>query len=98
MNHWIHNIPCGYLLLNDQGRILEVNEYFIKLLNYDIKEVKDQFMDHFLSSASKLIFHSLFLMQIYTVGQMEEIYLTLKTKDKEDIPIQLNGKLSVREG
>jgi len=96
LNNWIHNIPCGYVLLNDQGRILEANEYLIELLKCDADDIKGQFMDHFLSVASKIIFHSLFLMQIYTVCQMEEIYLTFKTKDREDVPIQLNGKLLVK--
>ncbi len=98
MYSWIHKIPCGYVRLDDQGRILEANEYLIALLNYEEAEIKNQFMDHFLSSASKIIFHSLFLMQIFTDGQMEEIYLTLKSKNKDDVPIQLNGTLSVQDG
>jgi diguanylate cyclase (GGDEF)-like protein/PAS domain S-box-containing protein len=54
-------------------------------------------MDQFLSAASKIIFHSLFLMQIFTAEQMEEIYLTFKTKERVDIPVQLNGKLIVQD-
>lgn len=94
----MHHIPCGYLLLNEQGEILETNEYFLELINYPMEQVVGQFIDQYLSSASKIIFHSLFLMQIIHGGKMEEIYLTLKVKDMEDIPIQLNGKLDIKEG
>lgn len=95
MNSCRHQIPCGYLLLSEQGVILEANEYFAELLSYEQEQISGLYMDRFLSISSKIIFHSLFLMQIFTEGQMEEIYLTLKTKDSEDIPIQLNGRLAV---
>ncbi|WP_099469497.1 sensor domain-containing diguanylate cyclase [Konateibacter massiliensis] len=94
MNRQMYRIPCGYLLLNEQGMILESNEYFAELLNYEQEQISGLYMEHFLSSSSKIVFHSLFLMQMFSLGQLEEIYLTLKTKDGVDIPIQLNGKVT----
>ena len=94
----IDNAPCGYILLSGQGKVKEVNQTFQNLIEWGHEDIIDKNIEIFLSPASKIIFHSLFLMQIELVGQVEETYVTFKSKSNLEIPFLLSGKLVNSEG
>lgn len=95
----IKDVPCGYLLLTRQGIIEDINQNLLSLLEYDACEVIGKHIEAFLSAASKVIFHSLFYMQLASQGKAEEIYLTFRTDNGNDIPVLLNGCFAdVNEG
>lgn len=91
MNNGMKDVPCGYLLLTHQGIIEDINQNLLNLLEYEACEVIGKHIETFLSAASKVIFHSLFYMQLASQGKAEEIYLTFRTENGDDIPVLLNG-------
>ncbi|WP_182629427.1 PAS domain-containing sensor histidine kinase [Clostridium chromiireducens] len=90
--------PCGYLLLTTQGYIKDANEAFCKMIDYDCNELLDKHIESFLPTASKIIFHSLFLLQLQFDISVDEVYLTFKTKDETTIPILLMGNKETYNG
>lgn len=91
MSTGLREVPCGYLLLTKQGIIKDINENMLSLLEYSYEETAGVHIEKFLSAASRMIFHSLFFIQLTSFGRVEELYLTFKTKNGNDIPILLNG-------
>ncbi len=91
INSIFENIPCGYILLNNQGIITDANKKFLEMIEYEYGDVINKHIEEFLSVASKMLFHSLFLVNISITGIVEELYLTFKNKNGFDIPVLLNG-------
>lgn len=91
INSIFENIPCSYILLNNQGIITDANKKFLEMIEYEYGDVINKHIEEFLSVASKMLFHSLFLVNISVAGIVEELYLTFKNKNGFDIPVLLNG-------
>lgn len=85
------NAPCGYLTVTSQGLIKDVNQTLLTMLGYEQDDLLHQHMESLLTSASKMVFHSLFFLQLQLKGQIEEIYVTLKGKNREEIPVLMLG-------
>lgn len=84
-------VPCGYIALNNQGIIKEINQTFLTMTGYEKEELLEHYLESYLPIASKIMFHSLFLPQIQLNGCIEELYLLLKDKRGEEIPVLLMG-------
>ncbi|MCW2277241.1 sensor domain-containing diguanylate cyclase [Heliophilum fasciatum] len=91
MNCRMTNAPCGYLTVTSQGLIKDVNQTLLTMLGYEQDDLLHQHMESLLTSASKMVFHSLFFLQLQLKGQIEEIYVTLKGKNREEIPVLMLG-------
>lgn len=92
MNELIENAPCGFITLSSEGEILMINKTLLNWLDYPSSE---HFMgNHFnmLLSPSSQIFCQLYLVPLIKVKHtVEEMFLTLHTVMKEEIPILLNA-------
>lgn len=92
MNELIENAPCGFITLSSEGEILMINKTLLNWLDYSSSE---HFMgNHFnmLLSPSSQIFCQLYLVPLIKVKHtVEEMFLTLHTVMKEEIPILLNA-------
>ena len=91
INSIFENIPCSYILLNNQGIITDANKKFVEMIEYEYGDIINRNIEEFLSVASKMLFHSLFLVNISVTGIVEELYLTFKNKNGFHIPVLLNG-------
>ena len=89
------NVPFGYFALDTSGLILDANSTFLAWLGYDSEEWVGTNIEESLSVSSKLIFHSFFFLQLQLNGRVDEINLTIKTKERVNLPILLMG---YREG
>lgn len=91
INSILENAPCGYILLTNEGIIKDANKKFLEMIEYVYEDVITKHIEEFLSVASKMLFHSLFLIQLPITGIVEELYLTFKNKNGFDVPVLLNG-------
>lgn len=91
INSIFEKVPCGYILLNNQGIIKDANKKFLEMIEYEYEDVIDKHIEGFLSVVSKMLIHSLFFVQLPVTGTVEELYLTFKNKNGFDIPVLLNG-------
>lgn len=98
MNNRMNLAPCGYLLLSKQGIIKEVNQTFLNMFQYEYEEVIGKHIEMLLNLANKFIFHTYFFPQLQTNGSAEELYISFKAKNGDNIPVLLNGSYSEIDG
>ncbi|MEK4387151.1 SpoIIE family protein phosphatase [Solibacillus sp. FSL W7-1464] len=94
MDELIEKAPCGFITLSSEGEILTINKTLLNLLHYQTSE--HLIGQHFnvLLSPSSQIFCQLYLVPLIKVKHaVEEMFLTLLTVMKEEIPILLNASI-----
>ncbi|WP_375088823.1 PP2C family protein-serine/threonine phosphatase [Peribacillus sp. RS7] len=98
MNEQLNEAPCGYLTLSEEDTILSVNQTLLKILGYNLDQLKEQHIN-FILSASAILFHQLYLVPLIRLeNHIEEIYISLKSVDDEEIPVLLNAVRRERDG
>lgn len=98
MDDQLNFAPCGYFSVNDSGTITAVNETLLTLLGYKLHEVQGQHINLILSNAGRSFYQLYFFPMIRLQNKVEEMYTSLKTKAKHDIPIILNAHRNERDG
>ncbi|MCM3758428.1 sensor domain-containing diguanylate cyclase [Sporosarcina aquimarina] len=98
MDERLDYAPCGYISLNDDSTILEINKTLISLLDYELQEVQGQHINLILTRASKTFYQLYFFPMIRLQEKVEAMYIALKAKSGQEIPILLNASRNEREG
>lgn len=91
MNEQLNYAPCGYLTLDDDGIILEINDTLLNLLGYNFYEIQGRHINAILTSASRSFYQLYFFPMIRLQNRVEEMYISLKSKTERDIPVLLNA-------
>ena len=91
INYTAENAPYGYVALNHNGLIRDVNTTFLDWLGYEYDELIHTNMESLLSVAGKMMFHSLFFLQLQLNGRVDEVHLTVRAKSGQTIPVLLMG-------
>lgn len=91
MEHRLDYAPCGYITLTNQGKLQAANQTFLRMLDYSLDDLKGQHIEHTMSNANKFLFHSYLYPSLQSSGFVNELYLTLTTKNNEKIPVMLNA-------
>ena len=94
----LDSAPCGYFSLSNKGIILEVNKTLLDMLGFEREELLQKHIETILSVTNKLFFHTYFSPHIELYGHVDEMYFSLRSKDKQDIPVLLNGIRQERDG
>ncbi|MDT7525634.1 sensor domain-containing diguanylate cyclase [Pseudidiomarina sp. GXY010] len=84
-------VPVGLLAINAERQIVDINQPLLELLAYQVNELMGQSIDKLFSGAGKLFFltHVFPLMQHQ--GTVEEMYLRLKDKQNNELPVLVNA-------
>ncbi|GEN82565.1 hypothetical protein SLU01_08770 [Sporosarcina luteola] len=98
MDEQLNFAPCGYLSLDDDGTILAINETLLNLLGHNLHELQGKHIDLILSNASRSFSQLYFFPMIRLQKKVEEMYISLKSKTDEEIPILLNACRHERNG
>lgn len=98
MEEQLYNAPCGFLSLTDAGVIKSVNKTFLNMVEYTEDELIERHIEIMLSMSNKFFFHTYFYPFIRLHGNVDEMFLSLKSSGGKDIPILLYGKRSIRDG
>ena len=91
MDDQLNQLPCGYLVLNDEGTILEINETLLTLIGYRLDELYNQHVNSILTKSSRSFFQIYFFPMIKLQNKVEEMYITAKSKEELDIHILLHA-------
>lgn len=91
MDEQLNFAPCGYLSLDDDGKILSINETLLRALDYTRDEVEGHHISRILSSAASSFYQLYFFPMIRLQDKIEEMYTSVKTKAGDEIPIMLNA-------
>ncbi|WP_336775822.1 sensor domain-containing diguanylate cyclase [Paenibacillus sp. MMO-58] len=98
MDTLLNEAPCGYFSITDKGLIQSVNQTLLTMLGYDREELLERHIESTMSVANKMFFHTYFYPYIQLYGQVNEMYLSLRTKEGKDLPVLLNGIRRNRDG
>lgn len=90
--------PCGFLSTNDEGKITEVNETFLRWTDYTEQQLLGKHIEFLLSPTNKLLFHSYFYPAIQLKNLVEEFFISMRDKNKKAVPLLMNAKRYIRDG
>ncbi|GEN58032.1 hypothetical protein GCM10012290_25820 [Halolactibacillus alkaliphilus] len=74
---------ASFVSLNLAGHIVNCNQTFSDFVKYTKSELNGAHIEHVLNNAGRFFFHSLVYPKLRAVGQVEDIYITLETKESQ---------------
>ena len=87
----MHEVPCGVLALQDDGRIVAANRAMIDMLGGDQPDLVGRHIDELLPPASRLLFHTYLFPLLKLQGHVEEIALPLRRADGHGMDALVNA-------
>ena len=92
MDELLNNAPCGFLVFTDDGKIVEVNATLLRLLGYGRDELRALHIEKIFSVAGRIFYQTHFFPLLKLKSEVEEIYLSLRSKTGADTPVLVNAK------
>lgn len=98
MDPLLDHAPCGFVSITDDGTMLEVNTTLATMLGYSRVELEGWHLQKILPPGGRIFYqtHAFPLLKLH--GMAEEIYLPLRTRNSEDIPMLMNAVRRERDG
>ncbi|HEY0426763.1 MAG TPA: ATP-binding protein [Pyrinomonadaceae bacterium] len=91
MDELLDNAPCGFLVFTDDGKIVEANATLLDLLGYERGEILALHVEKILSVAGHIFYQTHFFPLLKLKNQIEEVYLSLRSKSGSDTPVLVNA-------
>ena len=98
MEDLIESAPCGFFSFSDEGTIGRANATLSNLLGYEPGELTGLPVDRILPVAGRIFYQTHLFPLLRMKGNVEEIYITLRTKDGSSLPTLLNAVRRERMG
>ncbi|MBB3111901.1 sigma-B regulation protein RsbU (phosphoserine phosphatase) [Paenibacillus phyllosphaerae] len=98
MDERLNHLPCGYMSLNPDYIITSMNQTLLSLTGHDREDMLGQKLDRLLTAQSRVFFQIYFPPLISLNHRVEEMYLLLKTKGEDKLPVLLNAALYEQDG
>mgnify|MGYP002130617054 CR=1 FL=1 len=92
------DVPCGWLRVGDDGRILAMNAGLRALTGPAVGGAGPGQIEALLTPASKIYYQVSLFPGLRLAGAMDEIYLTLRHADGGEIPVLVNVRRRAAEG
>ncbi|WP_332649088.1 sensor domain-containing diguanylate cyclase [Lysinibacillus sp. 54212] len=90
--------PCGFVSINHDGFITEVNDTFLDWMGYEQQHLVGQHFEWLLTMPNKLIFHSYFYPSINLEDQVDELYIHFRDVNGNSIPYLMNARRFILDG
>jgi PAS domain S-box-containing protein len=97
MDELLNNAPCGFLIFT-QGKITEANVRLLEILGYERGELVSLPVEKIFSVAGRIFYQTHFYPLLKLKNKIDEVYLSLRTKNGEDIPVMVNAVRRERDG
>lgn len=98
MDARLNEAPCGFLSMEKEGNIVEVNRTFLEWTGYTEEQLKNEHIERLLTVANKLIFHSYFYPNINLYGTISEFFIRLRHADGTNVAYLMNARRYERNG
>lgn len=92
MRNLLDQAPCIYFSLADDGTLLEVNDRLCHVLQYHREELIGKKSEIIFPVATRIFQQTHFFPLLKMQGHAEEIYITIKRKDGEQVPVLINAE------
>jgi sigma-B regulation protein RsbU (phosphoserine phosphatase) len=87
----MHQLPCGVISFTDDGTITSINNTLLELLQYQQEDLENKKVATIFSLATCIFYQTHLFPLIKLEGKVEEIYLSLKDRQGNEIPVLLYG-------
>jgi PAS domain S-box-containing protein len=91
MDDLLNTAPCGFVEFDDDGTILLVNATLATLLGYTPGDLLGRSMDLLLTPGSRVFHQTHFVPLLKMQGKVDELYLSLRSRHGEDVPVLANA-------
>lgn len=91
LDELLNTVPCGFLTFTDDGKIVVVNATLLQLLGYELDELRGQRIDSILPMAGRIFYQTHFFPLLKLHGKVEEIYISLRHKQGNTLPVLVNA-------
>ncbi|HYN89934.1 MAG TPA: histidine kinase dimerization/phospho-acceptor domain-containing protein, partial [Ardenticatenaceae bacterium] len=91
MDSLLDTAPCGFLAFADDGTIVLVNATLLDWLGYQRGEVQGRHVESILPLAGRIFYQTHFFPLLKMHGKVEEVYLLLRSKHGDHVPILANA-------
>jgi PAS domain S-box-containing protein len=98
MDSLLDQAPCGFISLADDGTIVEVNSTLAALLGYSRVELLGWHLQKVLPPGTRIFYQTHVFPMLRMHGSVDEIYVSLRTRDAVDVPMLMNGVRQERGG
>jgi PAS domain S-box-containing protein len=98
MDDLLNTAPCGFLTFTDDGAIALANATLHDMLGYEQGKLSGRSIDALLSVSGRMFYQTYFFPLLKMHGKAEEIYLSLRNKQGEVVPVLSNARRTEREG
>jgi sigma-B regulation protein RsbU (phosphoserine phosphatase) len=95
MQNLFDHAPCLYFSSSDDGTLLEVNDRLCSALQYQREELIGKKYDILFTIATRIFQQTHFFPLLRLQGHANEIYISLRRKDKEQIPVLMNAERKI---
>ena len=92
MEERLKNAPCGYLTLDHDSYVVEVNETFLEEMGFIKEEVQGKHIEWFLKPVNRMMFHSYFYPTINLSKKVSEFFIKLKNKNGIEVPYLMSAR------
>lgn len=94
----LDRLPCGFVILDDDGTMLTVNTTLADMLGYTRVELEGWHVQKILQPGGRIFYQTHVFPLLKLQNRVEEIYIALRTRAGEDIPVLMNGARRDRDG
>ena len=98
MKELLDEAPCAFLSVDDDGVILATNQTLLRMTGYELGELDRQPLHRLFSTGARIFYQTHFFPLLKMKGEVEEIYLSLRSKFGEEIPTLVNARRTTRNG
>jgi phosphoserine phosphatase RsbU/P len=91
-------LPCGVLVLDSESKLISANPFCCDLLGYRADELVGRRIDPLLTVASRIYFQTHIYPLILLRSGANELYATMQTRDRVQIPVLLNANRKEQDG
>src|SRR5690349_21028599 len=98
MDALLDTAPCGFVSSADDGTMVEVNSTLAALLGYTRVELEGWHIEKILFPGARIFYQTHVFPMLRMHNTIEEIYIMLRTRDGEGVPMLMNGMRRERNG
>lgn len=98
MQNYFNQAPCLFYTSADDGTLLQVNDCLCQILGYQAEELVNKKIESLFTVATKIFYQTHFYPLLKMQGHAEEIFITLKKSNGEEVPVLINAKREIADG
>jgi PAS domain S-box-containing protein len=91
MDDLLDKAPCGFLAFADDGTIQLINSTLLELLGYTHDAFVGRRLESILTVGGRIFYQTHFFPLLKLHGKVEEVYLSLKTRAGDELPVLVNA-------